>query len=824
MAEDTPIQNCELCGIDVGRNPFAMDVRGEEKHFCCMGCMNVYTILLESGAVDEGVDFRETEIFKRSEALGLISNGAGIKKKSVVPEGAETKETVIHVSGMWCPACSWLIEHDLSGVPGVVSAEAFFASDIVKVEYCPQFVPPQKLRENIEKLGYKTSDQSEDSNAADEERRSLVIKIGLAAFLWVNIMTLSVPLYVGYFQEISESVRSLFPLLLMVLSIPVVFYSASPILRIAWQGLKSGSIRMETLLSTGILTAFFYSSFQAFRGETHVYFDTAAALVTLVLLGKLMERGAKDRTTRAVSNLYRMMPKKVRIMHGSVERFIPLDDLNVGDEFIVKAGERIPADGTVLVGATHTDESLLSGESAPVARIEGSGVVSGSLNITSAIRVSATRVGSDATLAQIISLVENALSSRSSIERTVDAVSRVFVPAVIVISVLTLFGSYWLGATSIEDSVMRAVAVLVIACPCALGLATPLALTAAVGAASKSGILIGDSSVLEKLRSLDAIVFDKTGTVTAGDFEVVDLFADDETEADAFADSMIPALAAVEKYSEHPLGQAVVRFAERRKLRVPEAGSIEVISGKGIRGVVSGVEYFAGNQKLVDEYGCDLSADLVSKSEIWQKAGRTVAYVGTGREVKGILAFGDSVRPEATEAFADLRAQGIETIIVSGDANATTAYVADEVGADGFLAEAVPADKIAFIEERQKDGSMVAMIGDGINDAPALAKSDLGIAMGSGTEIAMKAADMVLMGGDLSKITYVIDLAYKTRNIVRQNLFWAFFYNTLGISLAAFGILNPIMAAAAMFVSSLSVIGNSFRLSRSLMKQQRNAG
>ncbi|MFT3743045.1 MAG: cation-translocating P-type ATPase [Pyrinomonadaceae bacterium] len=815
---------CSLCGLNAGRNPFGHDFEGGRREFCCLGCLNVYTILLESGVIARGEDIRGTEIFKQSLALGLISNPDKEASKPAIPVDALTKETLLHVSGMWCTACSWLIEHSLEKEHGVVSAEAFFASDLVKVKYCPQFLPPERITKRIEQLGYKASEFDPDSETSAKEKRDLTLRIGIAGFLWMNIMTLSIPLYVGYFQEISPSVRVLFPFILMVLSAPVIFYSAWPILHLAWSGLRNRTIRMETLLATGILAAYVYSSIQAFRGETVVYFDTAAAIVTLVLLGKMMEKGAKERTTRAISMLYRLMPKKVRLFADGAERFVAIDALNEGDEFVVKAGERVPADGIVVEGTSYTDESLLSGESNPIDKEPGSLLISGSLNAGNVLRVRATKVGSDTTLVQIIALVEHAISSRSAIERTVDKVSRVFVPSVIVAAIATFAFCYGTGWTTIDEAMMRAITILVIACPCALGLATPLAITAAVGAASRNGILVSDAMVLEKIRDLDVVAFDKTGTITDGKFDLLDVALANTMAAAApgrsaaaigtFEERYLPLIASLERLSEHPLGKAVVAYADARGAEVYDAGEVKVVKGLGISGVVSGKPIFVGNQRLAAEFNCHIDAALAVRAEEWESEGRTIAYFGTNGEVHGVLSFGDRIKPEAADVIRDLRSRGIRSIILSGDSPATTQFVALQVGADDFCASALPLDKTAAIETLQKEGNIVAMIGDGINDAPALAQADLGIAMGSGTDIAMKAADVVLVGDSLAKLLAVTDLSKKTWRIVRQNLFWAFFYNTLGMSLAVTGVLNPIAAAGAMFLSSLSVIGNSMRLNR----------
>ncbi len=613
-------------------------------------------------------------------------------------------------------------------------------------------------------------------------------------------MTLNVGIYAGYFQEIPKGVERILPLVLMALTTPAVFYSANPILKLAWRGLMIRAVRVETLLAMGILAAYFYSTYEALTGGSHVYFDTTCALVALVLVGKWFERSAKAKTSRAVSMMYRKLPKKARILGDGGERFVSIDALHIGDTFVVKAGERIPADGFVLDGESHADESLLTGEALPVAKKKGSAVVGGSVNTGGVLHVEASKLGNESALAQIVKTVEQAISSRSSIERTVDRVSRIFVPGVIFIALATFVGVWAVGEGDWGSALMRGITVLVIACPCALGIATPLAITAAVGSASRRGILVSDSRVLETIGKVDEVVLDKTGTITEGDFALL------EVEEDHLRN-----LASLETYSEHPLGQAIVRAARERGFKLAPVSGVEVRKGLGIVGTVDSTRVFIGNRRMAKEE-TDFDAELDARARAWEREGRTVAFYGWEGRLQGLLAFGDCVKAGAEELILELRGRGIRVTVVSGDSRATTEWVASQVRADEFRAEALPQDKADIIVDLQGKGRTVAMVGDGINDAPALAASNLGIAMGKGTDLAMKAAAMVLMSDDLHKIVEAFDLSRKTMSVVRQNLFWAFLYNTVGISLAVAGVLSPIMAAGAMVVSSLSVIGNSLRL------------
>ncbi|HUB83894.1 MAG TPA: cation-translocating P-type ATPase [Bryobacteraceae bacterium] len=762
---------CTLCGLDSGNAAF-----------CCAGCENVYAILRESGVVASGQNFRDTDLFQQSLRLGLISKAADAP--APIPEDAETREAVYQLRGMWCTSCGWLIEHALMRTRGVRSAEVLFASDLLKVRFCPQYLPPHRVVERVVSLGYHASEYSGPSSAGDAERKDLLLRTGLAAFLSMNAMFFSLVVYASYFEKITGFGRYI-PFVLMAIATPSVFYCAAPILRIAWAGMRMGVLRMESLLAMGILSAYGYSVALAFGGSTHVYFDTACAIVTLVLVGKMIERGAKEKTARGLTLLYRLMPTKVRLGVDGGERFVSIDALRPDMRFLVKSGERIPADGVVVEGRSYADESVLTGESAPRPKAPGDSVVSGSVNTGGVLEIRATRVGADSTLAQIVRTVEQAAASRTKVERAVDRVARVFVPVVLSLALLTFAGWQWLTGDP-AGALMHAIAVLVIACPCALGIATPLALTAAVAGASRRAVLVSDTRVFENIRKVNRVVLDKTGTATAGEFTLLEVRGDT---------SRMSELAALEAMSEHPLGKLVAeRYASGLK-----ASDVTIHPGKGISGVVDGVRYYIGNRRLVG-------------AETSPAESATTVYFGWDGTTRGTMTFGDRIRPEAAELCRKLRERGVRTMLLSGDSEAATAGVAAAIGADDWKAEATPDEKVAVIREFEQRGEVVAMVGDGVNDAPSLAQAHLGIALGSGADIAMKAAPLVLMGSSLAGVTDTLDLAHRTFRVIRQNLFWALAYNVLGIALAVTGVLNPILSAAAMVLSSLSVIGNSRRL------------
>jgi heavy metal translocating P-type ATPase len=764
---------CALCGLDSGSSAF-----------CCAGCENVYAILLESGVLASGQNFRESELYLQSLKLGLISNRAN--PLPAIPTDAETREAVFRLSGLWCTSCGWLIEHALVRTRGVVSAEVMFASDLLRVRYCPQYFPQDRIVSCVQALGYRASAYPGKNTAADAERKDLLLRTGIAAFLSMNVMTFSLVVYTSYFEKIGPSFAQYIPFLLMVLATPSVFYCAAPILRIAASGLRLGVLRMESLLAMGILTAYGYSVVLTFSGNDHVYFDTVCAIVTLVLTGKTIERAAKEKTARGIALLYGLMPNKARMMVEGRERFVSIDALSVGGLFRVKSGERIPADGIVREGRSHADESVWTGESAPRPKAPGDPVVGGSVNVGGVLEVEATRVGPESTLARIVQTVERAAASRTDVERAVDRVARLFIPAVLAVAVLTCLGWHY-RTGSLAVALMHAIAVLVIACPCALGIATPLALTAAVAAASHRGILVRDTRVLETIRDVDIVVLDKTGTATLGEFVVLKVTGDT---------SRMRELAALEAFSEHPIAKAVGQAFSPANVCVQD---VCLHSGMGISGVIGETRYFIGNSRLAATFAGTV------------ESGPGV-YFGWDGAVRGSMRLGDRVRPDAAALCAALLRRGIRTVLLSGDSRAATEAIAKEIGAGEWRAEATPEQKVETIRALQQGGAVVAMVGDGVNDAPSLAQSDLGIALGSGADIAMQAAPLVLMGSSLQAVTETLDLARRAFRIVRQNLFWAFAYNVAGVTLAITGVLNPILAAAAMVLSSLSVIGNSRRL------------
>ncbi|HLO67453.1 MAG TPA: heavy metal translocating P-type ATPase, partial [Holophaga sp.] len=664
---------CELCGTPAGPGACTRVFLEAPRTFCCTGCMNVYAILVESGAVAAGEDLRNTELYLQSLKMGLIAGNA--EGRPPIPEDAPSREGLYQLSGLWCTSCGWLVEQALAREYGVVAVDVLFTSDLLRITYCPQYVPPTAIPERVASLGYRAVPYGTEGEADRKGWQDMTLRLGIAFFLWMNVMLFSLVVYASFFERIAEGARRAVPFILMALALPAVTWSAWPIHRLAWYGLKQGKLRLETLITTGVAAAFTYSVVQAFLGGRHYYFDTACAIVTLMLLGKALERAAKDRSARAIAMLHRLLPRKARVRSEGEDRFLAVEELQPGMVFLVKAGERIPADGTVVAGASDVDESVITGESEPRPRGPGDAVVCGSLNGAGVLEVRVTHASSDSSLAQIVKAVEGALANRSQLERTVDRVARLFIPVVLAIALATL-GGCLLARLPATEAMLRAIAVLVIACPCALGIATPLATTAAVGAASRRGILIRDVGVLETFRKVDTVVLDKTGTVTEGVFKVRGEALD-----------RLDLVASLEAYSEHPLGHAINARARELGLPLQDASGVEVLPGQGIRGSVAGHRVAAGNRRLMEAEGAAPAPETEALASAWEAEGFTVVFGAVDGRPCGALAFGDAPRKEAAELVAALKGRGVRTLLLSGDARDTTAHVGRLLGVDVCLGE-----------------------------------------------------------------------------------------------------------------------------------------
>ncbi len=743
---------------------------------------------------------------------------------------------IIKIGGMTCAACSSRVEKALSKTEGISKASVNLATETAAVEFDPEKIQLSEIEEVVVKAGYEIirSEKKADNDNIDEhqerkekEIRTLRIKFIVSAIFAVPLLYLAMaPMIPGISLPIPGFLApDLYPMAFgltqLLLVIPVVaagnrFYS------IGFKALVQRSPNMDSLIAIGTTAAIVYSLYSLYEiawGNTHavhgLYFETAGVIITLILLGKSLEALSKGKTSDAIKKLMGLTPKTAVVIQDGKETVVPIADVEIGHIILVKPGERIPVDGQVIDGYTSIDESMLTGESIPIDKKAGDKVYAASINKNGVIRFRATKVGGDTALAQIIKLVEDAQGSKAPIAQMADIVSGYFVPIVVAIATLAFVGWLIAGHT-FAFALTIFISVLVIACPCALGLATPTAIMVGTGKGAEHGILIKGGEALETAHKINTIIFDKTGTITEGKPEVTDIIP----VAGITGERLLQMAASGEKGSEHPLGEAIVRNAENEGLEFYPVVGFQAIPGHGIEGTIDGVHALIGNRKLMVDRNIALE-ELEVRSGQLADEGKTPMYVAIAGELAGIIAVADVVKQSSADAIKKLQEMGIEVVMITGDNVKTAAAIAKRVGIDRVLAEVLPRDKANEVKKLQEEGRKVAMVGDGINDAPALVQADIGIAIGSGTDVAMESADIVLMRSDLMDVPTAIHLSKSTIRNIKQNLFWAFGYNVAGIPVAAgllyiFGgpLLNPMFAAAAMSLSSVSVVTNALRLRR----------
>lgn len=709
------------------------------------------------------------------------------------------------VAGMTCASCVTRVERALKKVPGVTDATVNLATESARVVYEPSEQMEAQLRRAVRNAGYEPR-VADEPQAADGSP--------WAGFAPVAIgLVLSLPLVLPMLGDLVGRHWMLPAWLQFVLATPVQFILGARFYRAAWGAVKARTGNMDLLVAIGTSAGWALSMWMwLVREESHLYFEASAVVVTLVLLGKWLEARAKQQTTAAIRALHALRPETAHVLlRAGGEADLPLAEVLAGDRLVVRPGERVPADGVIEQGETHVDESMLTGEPLPVAKGVGARLTGGSINGEGRVIVQATAVGSASVLAQIIRLVEDAQAAKAPIQRLVDQVSAVFVPVVLVLALVTL-GGWLLAGAGLEAALIHAVAVLVIACPCALGLATPAAIMAGTGVAARQGILIKDAQALERAHRVDTVAFDKTGTLTVGQPRLVAFVAlPGGDEQRLLADA-----ASLQSGSEHPLARAVVQAAQQRGVAVAQPDAVRAVAGRGLEGEVAGRSYLLGSLAWLDELGVDRRLAAQSALPAGATVSALVERVTEGLALRALLAFADEAKPGAAEVLAALRQRGIRILMISGDNRAAAEAMGAKLGlaASEVMAEVLPGDKSARVAQLRADGRIVAMVGDGVNDAPALAAADVGIAMGTGTDVAMHAAGITLMRGDLRLVAGALDISHRTVMKIRQNLFWAFVYNVAGIPLAALGYLNPVLAGAAMALSSVSVMGNALLLKR----------
>jgi Cu+-exporting ATPase len=720
--------------------------------------------------------------------------------------GMPTETFALAITGMTCASCSSRVEKALAKVPGVLGASVNLATEQATIQVA-QGTSAAALIAAVERAGYGARLPAPTSGAPLAPPRALPDwwPVALA-------MGLSLPLVAPMLGNLFGAHAMLPGWLQWVLATPVQFWLGARFYRAGWKALRAGSGNMDLLVAVGTSAAYGLSVYLLLtRADAmHLYFEASAVVISLVLLGKWLENRAKRQTTEAIRALQALRPLTARVRLDGVDRDLPIDALRVGDRVVIRPGERVPVDGMIEEGESQVDESLLTGESLPVDKQPGDTVTGGAINAHGVLIARTTAVGAETTLARIIRLVENAQAAKAPIQRLVDKVSAVFVPVVMGIALVTFIAWWGLGGDA-EQAILNAVAVLVIACPCALGLATPTAIMAGTGVAARHGILIKDAEALERAHRISIVVFDKTGTLTDGTPHVaacVPAHGHDRNEILAIA-------AGLQAGSEHPLARAVLAEASASGATPLPAQSQQALPGRGISGVVTGETWWLGTRRLMDENRVDTAALDAAAAEL-EATGRSVSWLAraSDRHALGLLAFGDAVKSTAVAGVARLKARGIATVMLTGDNRGAAQAAAAALGIDSVLAEVLPADKAAHVGQLKTSGKTVAMVGDGINDAPALAAADIGIAMSSGSDVAMHTAGITLMRGDPALVADAIDISRRTYAKIRQNLFWAFIYNVVGIPLAAAGLLNPVIAGAAMAFSSVSVVTNALTLKR----------
>ena len=805
----------------------------------CAACANRVEKALSK---TEGVE--ETNVNFAAEKASVSYDPSSVSSEALVKTiedagyGAEVAKTELGIMGMSCASCVGRVEKALNNVPGVLETSVNLAAEKATVEYLAGTVEPRDLEHAVEDAGYgavSEEDEGSAEEAGEREYRKLRNRLWAAAALTLLILIGSLPHMLGVPSPVPMRWLNFG---LLALATPVQFWAGWRFYKGAWGAIKHGQANMNTLVVVGTSAAYLYSLVatvapQLFAGgRADVYFDTSALIITLILLGRLLEARAKGRTNEAIKKLAGLQAKTARIVRDGEEVDVPVEDVVVGDVVVVRPGEKVPVDGRLVGGESAVDEAMISGEPIPVSKGVGDEVIGATINKSGSFRMDATKVGKDTALAQIIRMVEEAQGTKAPIQRLADRVSGVFVPIVIGLATLTFF--VWLvfgPAPAFTFALLNFVAVLIIACPCAMGLATPTSIMVGTGKGAEMGILIKGGETLEGAHKLTTVVLDKTGTLTRGKPELTDVV----TSNGLPEDELLRLVASAERGSEHPLGEAIVEGARERGIGLADAEQFEAVAGRGIKARVDGREVLAGNAALLEME--DIAGDgLLREGEGLSALGKTPMFVAVDGEPAGLVAVADTVRDESREAVERLHDMGLKVAMLTGDNHRTAGAIARELGIDRVLAEVLPEDKVGEVKKLQAEGEVVAMVGDGINDAPALAKAEVGVAIGTGTDVAMEAADLTLISGDVRGAARAIKLSKATIRNIKQNLFWAFAYNVALIPVAAgilypffsggtvpeilqpalgqYGFLNPVLAAAAMALSSVTVISNALRLRR----------
>jgi len=826
---DSPTASCNLCGLILRHGGTTVAIDGKSYSFCCTGCRQVFIILLEATGSADPENFRETDLFRQCRESGLIPGTEAdlASTESARPlEGSSTQgpaqlrstrtpaaspaaglELSLKVGNMWCPACAWVIDETLKKTNGILDASCNFSTDRLHIHYNPVQTSPAQIIQIIGKLGYIAAVPDEPQPAL--ERRKEFVRFAISAFLTMNVMMMSYALYSGFFTAMTpETVQKLsWPAFIMATI--VLVYGGVALFKKAWAGLTHAAFSMETLIIIGSLSAYLYSTVNLFTGSIHLYYDTASMLITLVLLGKALERRAKDRVLESLENFFTLKPTKVRICTAQTPRgrYVAVEQLVSGDLFRVDENEIVSADGWIESGSGVVDESALTGEPLPIAKKPGDSLKSGSRIIKGSFTVNAVNVGGDATLGQMVDIIEKTLLAKTPLEGKTDVVLQWFVPLIILLAAATALFCL-LGGISAEESMLRAVTVMVISCPCALGIAIPLARVAGISIAGKKGILVRTFTAFEQTEKINAFVFDKTGTVTAGRWDLLDILP----VAPMTADEALALAAGLEANSGHFIAREIMRQAAKRcvvpvefeTVRIEEKGIAAEREGKTIK--IGSADFLSGEFAKVGRPSAENhNTDAAKHSRVYMAVdGRPVA----------VFVFGDTLRNSAKATIAQLKSAGHHIMLVSGDGELTTRAVGHTIGVADALGNCLPAHKAALVRELQDRGYQTAMVGDGINDAPAMVQSDLAIAVYSGGHLSKEVSDITLMQAEPGQIIDFFNFARQVNKKISQNLVFTFLYNAVAIPVAVGGWLNPLVAVSAMLLSSLSVTGNTLMLVR----------
>ena len=789
---------CYHCSLSIKNKPVSETINNELRYFCCLGCL-IANQLIDSVNIEHDLD-------------ELVNRKLEKKIKNIIKENSDTSEHQSYsIKGVTCTSCGPIIEKILSLQEGVAEVKVNLISERVRISFDKNIFNLEKAAKLLKKFGYILiiKKQSEDSEYLSE---NYLLRVAFTWFLSMNIMSFSFAYYYGQLENFSGIINWVIRIEAF-LSFFIIFVLGYPFLKNAFFKALNFQLSMETLISFGSLTAYSFSFWAMLKGRTDVYFDTASMIVAFVLLGKFLENSAKAKASQTVKKLFSMTAKNATIIKNGIEETVEIENVKTGDIIVVKAGEKIPADGEIIEGSSYIDESMLTGESFPVEKVTGSRVYAATLNQEGRFLFKTTEVGDHTTLSKIIELIEKAQNEKTESQKLADKLSSWFIPFVILMSFITGFIWYLLGAQP-ETFILNSIAVLVVACPCALGLATPMATFVSLNKAASLGIIIKNANLIEKINKITTIVFDKTGTLTEGKILLKEvIFAEFQ---DISKESCLQMITSLENYSEHPVAQAITNFGKQNGLKFLDITDFKTNRGLGVEGKTNNCHIKIGSQKFIEEKGVKIPDNLKNFNDDLNSMPMSQVFVSINGIFVAVIVLEDQIKKEAGIVIESLKAKNLEIIMLTGDHYLTAQKVANKLLIDKFFAGQLPQDKISFILELQKQGKVVMMVGDGINDAPALVQSDIGVSIADATDISMEASDITFIKNDLTALPMLFSLADKTMKALKINLLWAFSYNIIGIPLAMLGILKPIAAAAAMSVSSLLIVNNSLKLKRKL--------